>query len=354
MLRMKRWITCGLLLSLACWQASPAKEYRKAPADVIDWPLPWTAGAKFDYDETSEQIVETKGVGTRSQRKGITRISTLRTGGTGDTGVVQGWTSLATLERQSNTSDAEQAFASTLEDAFSSVTLEVRLGEDGTYAGIANLEPIRAKFIALTRDWMDAQSKSAKVPATPEVTRIRQSMVDAFTSAAVLELQLSVLPTAYNFPSGGGLGLDYEYVYEDEGANPVGGEPFPMTGRMTLSRDELREGWLMLDWTLAMDREKGGPILAATVRKLLGEDAIALGGKDAAEALEEVASNLDIGSSARFRIDPATGVVQWMQFVQRRRVGDRNDVRTTTLALRSTPYVPGSKKPRPAATGSGR
>lgn len=346
---MKRWIMCGLLVVLAGGQAILAKEYRKAPAEVIDWPLPWTAGAKFDYDETSEQIIETRGVGTRSYSKGVSRISTLRIE---DTGVVQGWSSLATLEKQSNTSDAEQAFKRSLEQAFSHVTLEVRLGTDGTYAGIANLEPIRAKFLGLTRDWMATWSRNASSPVSPEIAKTRQHLMDAFTSTAVLEGQLSILPTAYNFPAGGGLGLDYEYVYQDEGANPVGGEPFPMTGRMTLSRDELREGWLMLSWSLTMDREKGGPILAATVRKLMGEDAIAQGGKGTADALEQMAANLDFGSSARFRIDPATGVVQWMQLVQRRRVGERNDVRTTTLVLRSTHYLPVPGKPQPAAAES--
>ena len=76
-----------------------------------------------------------------------------------------------------------------------------------------------------------------------EDEKIRQRLLAAYTSVPVLEAQLSNLPSAYNFPSGGGLGLDFEYEYEDQGANPLGGEPFHMTGRMTLSPDELHPGW---------------------------------------------------------------------------------------------------------------
>ena len=52
------------------------------------------------------------------------------------------------------------------------------------------------------------------------------------------------------------------------------------------------------------------------------------------------------------RDSPKTGVVQWMQFVQRRRVGDRNDLRTSTLSLRAEPYVKPEAAPIPAPQGS--
>jgi tetratricopeptide (TPR) repeat protein len=63
-----------------------------------------------------------------------------------------------------------------------------------------------------------------------------------------------------------------------------------------------------------------------------------------------MAGNIDIGSSTRFRIDPVTGIVQWMQLVQRKRVGDRNEVRTTTLTLRKDEYAAApAGKPRGAS-----
>jgi hypothetical protein len=75
------------------------------------------------------------------------------------------------------------------------------------------------------------------------------------------------------------------------------------------------------------------------VRKLMGAQAAQGEGKPGQPTLEQATANIDIGSSTRFRIDPATGIVQWMQTVQRRRVGQRNEVLTTTLQLRKEKFV---------------
>ena len=334
----KRLIFCLLITTL--WgQAAQGKDFSKvesaAPPEPVHWPLLWSHGGALDYDDSTEHILETKGVGTRSHSRGITRISTSR----GNDGVLQRWKSLVPVERESNAPEAEQAFAQEMEREFSDATLEVRLAEDGTYAGIANMAVIQSRYQKVFNAWLEREEKKNKAPASIDDEKARQRLLEAYTSLPVLEAQLSNVPRAYNFPSGGGIGLDFEYEYEDQGANPIGGEPFPMTGRMTLRPDELHPGWLMLEWNMAIDREKGSAILAEAVRKLFGEEFMAKGGKEYEEALKQRLSDLDIGSSTRFRIDPKTGVVQWMQFVQRRRVGDRNDLRTTTLSLRAEPYA---------------
>lgn len=334
----KRFIIC-LLIAIAWGQVALGKEFNKtqsgSPSEPVHWPLLWTHGGALDYDDSTEHILETKGVGARSYSRGITRVSTAR----GNEGVMQSWTSLVPLERETNISEAEQALMHEMEREFRDIKLEVRLAEDGTYAGIANMVVIQSRYQKVFNAWLEREGKKNKAPVAVDDEKAIQRLLEAYTSVPVLEAQLSNVPQAYNFPSGGGLRLDFEYEYEDQGANPIGGEPFPMTGRMTLRPDELHPGWLMLEWATGIDREKGGPILAEAVRKLLGEEFLAKGGKEQEEALEQLSSDLDIGSSTRFRIDPKTGVVQWMQFVQRRRIGDRNDLRTSTLSLRAEPYV---------------
>ena len=336
---MQKRFVLGLLVVTVWSQVAQGKDFSKAasaaPPEPIHWPLPWSHGGALDYDDSTEHILETKGEGTRSLSRGITRVSTSRV----NDGVVQRWTSLVPLERETNTSAADQAFAQEMEREFRDATLEVRLADDGTYAGIDNIAMIQSRYQKVFNAWLAREAEKNKLLVAIDEEKAGQRLLAAYTSAPVLEAQLSILPRAYNFPSGGGLGLDFEYEYEDLGANPIGGDPFPMTGRMTLRPDELQPGWLMLEWTMGIDREEGGQILADTVRKLLGDEFMAKGGKEQAEALEQLSSDLDIGSSTRFRIDPKTGIVQWMQFVQRRRVGDRNDLRTTTMSLRAEPYV---------------
>lgn len=336
---MKRSIIAALMVAgLFCaLPGTQAKQFRKPPSQVVEWPLPWASGVSLDYDQSSERVVEVKGVGSRVTSSEVTRIAILREE---KSGFVQGWTTLAVLDHSGDESIDERRLRSEIEEAFGKTTLEVSLARDGTYAGIANMEELQRRFKALAVKWRDAaRARSGPGKETAQERALRERLFSAYTSGPVLETQLSILPQAYNFVAGGGLGLDYEYKYEDEGANPFGGEAFPMTGRMSLSRDPLHEGWMMLEWTVGVDRERGGEVLAATVRKLKGTQAAQGEDKPGQPTLEQATGNIDIGSSTRFRIDPATGIVQWMQTVQRRRVGQRNEVLTTTLQLRKEKFV---------------
>lgn len=346
---MKPWIpaTLALVASIALPWALAAKEYSKAPAEVVEWPLPWAKGVSLDYDDTSERITEIKGVGNRVVTTGVTRIRVI---GEDAQGFVQSWTTLDSDTRYEKVSDTGQLILQELTASMGSIPLEVQLATDGTYAGIANLDAVHKRFSAVAKPQFERILANGGKPLAEGVRAGLRNVFDLLSTRPVLEMQLSILPAAYNFVSRGGLGLEHEYQYQDQGPNPQGGDAYPMTGRMTLHKDELHEGWLMMEWSLGIDRDKGGEILATSARGLLGDAFLAGGGKEAQDAIAQMVGNIDIGSSTRFRIDPATGIVQWMQLVQRKRVGDRNEVRTTTLTLRKDEYVaaPGGK-PRGAS-----
>jgi tetratricopeptide (TPR) repeat protein len=334
---MKPWIPAVLVFaaSIALPWALAAKEYNKAPAEVIEWPLPWARGVSLDYNDTSERITEVKGVGNHVVTTGVTRIRVI---GEDARGFVQSWTTLDSDTRYEKVSDTGQLMLQELIASMGGMPLEVRLENDGTYAGIANLDAVHKRFGAVAKPQFERILANGDKPMAEGVRAGLQNVFDLLTTRPVLEMQLSILPAAYNFVSKGGLALEHEYQYQDQGPNPQGGEAYPMTGRMTLHKDELHEGWLMMEWSLGIDRDKGGEILATSARSLLGDAFLADGGKEARDAITQIAGNIDIGSSTRFRIDPATGIVQWMQLVQRKRVGDRNEVRATTLTLRKGGY----------------
>ncbi|MET0582338.1 MAG: tetratricopeptide repeat protein [Pseudoxanthomonas sp.] len=312
-----------------------AKQHDKPPSQLQEWPLPWSSQSTLDYDSSTESVLEVAGKGSRIQTDGILRISTEKAGADG---FLQSWTPLTGRTRYLTVSDPSQLLLQDLATSLSGIPLKISLSSDGNYAGIANLEQVQSRFNALLKPRFDRILDARGKPVPAGVRSGLKNVMAAYGAGPVLEMQLSVLPTAYNFMSNGGMGLDYEYRYEDTGANPLGGEPFPMAGRFTLRKDELRPGWLLLEWSTAVDREKGGPLLARLARTLLGEAFLADSGKRVQDQIARMADNIDIGTSSRFRIDPGTGIVQWMQLVQRRRVGDRNDVRTTTLALRPERY----------------
>jgi len=345
---MKPWIpaTFAFVASIALPWTLAAKEYSKAPAEVVEWPLPWASGVSLDYDDTSERITEVKGVGNRVVTTGVTRIRII---GEDAQGFVQSWSTLDSDTRYEKVSDTGQLMLQELIASMGGLPLEVRLATDGTYAGIANLDTVHKRFGLMAKPQFDRILANGGKPLAAGVRAGLQNVFDLLTTRPVLEMQLSILPAAYNFVSRGGIGLEHEYQYQDQGPNPQGGEAYPMTGRMTLHKDELHEGWLMMEWSLGIDRDKGGQILATSARSLLGDAFLADGGKEAQDAITQMTRNIDIGSSTRFRIDPATGIVQWMQLVQRKRVGDRNEVRTTTLTLRKDEYAAADGKPKGAS-----
>lgn len=346
---MKPWIPARLALValILLSGALAAKDYSKAPAELVEWPLPWARGVSLDYDESSERITEVKGVGNRVVTNGVTRIRIIDEDAQG---FVQSWSTLDSDTRYEKVSDTVQLMLQELTASMGGLPLEVRLATDGNYAGIANLDAVHKRFGVVAKPQFERILANGGKPMAEGVRVGLQNVFDLLATRPVLEMQLSILPAAYNFVSGGGLALEHEYQYQDQAPNPQGGEPYPMTGRMTLHKDELHEGWMMMEWSLGIDREKGGEILATAARGLLGEAFLADGGKEAQEAIARMAGNIDIGSSTRFRIDPATGIVQWMQLVQRKRVGDRNEVRTTTLSLRKDEYAAASGgKPKGAS-----
>lgn len=334
---MNRWISCAATLAfgLVLANALEAKEHGKEPTQLVEWPLPWVPGTSLDYDETNERIVETKGTGNRIQTNGVTRVRIERADAGG---FIQSWTPLSSTTRYGKVSDPQQLLLQELETNLANMPFEVSLSPEGTYSGITNLDDIQARFSAVAKPRFDLLMSSGGKSLTAGVREGLENVFSAYTAKPVLEMQLSVLPAAYNFVSKGGIGLDHEYEYEDQAANPLGGEPFPMTGRMTLRKDELHEGWMVMDWSTALDRDKGGAMIEEASRKLLGDAFIADGGSGVQEAFKGMKDNIDIGTSSRFRIDPVTGIVQWMQIVQRKRIGDRNDIHTTTLALRKDKY----------------
>ena len=131
--RVKDWIpaTFAFAASITLPWALAAKEYSKAPAEVIEWPLPWARGVSLDYDDTSERITEVKGVGNRVVTTGVTRIRVI---GEAAHGFVQSWTTLHSDTRYEKVSDTGQLMLQELTASMGGMPLEVRLATDGTYA----------------------------------------------------------------------------------------------------------------------------------------------------------------------------------------------------------------------------
>ena len=331
--KLKTWwlaAMCGLVL---CTGAQ-AKEFGKAGAVAttreVSWPVPWQLGTKLEYDEVDETVTFQ---GERESRSTTTAIATVEILEARDDGFLQRWT-----WRDGRTDDegidelvrrATAAAMKGLED----LPLDVRLDREGAYVGVDNIQSLAVK----AREAMHRVAKESfadrKRPLGAKEQEGLLRMIDTVTTPEVLENMVASVPSRYNFVSGGGLTPGRLYEYEDEGPNPFGGAPFPMHDTMQVEPDAT-PGWYLFHWTMTMDREKGSAVLADAVERLLKTGQAKLTKAESETVREQVLKDTDVNFSARFRVDGRTGIVQWMQLVQAKRVGGRNTVQTSTLTLR--------------------
>ena len=154
-------------------------------------------------------------------------------------------------------------------------------------------------------------------------------MIDGLARPEVVEAMLLKVPAIFYFPGAGGVPFDEGIEYADSAANPFGGEPFPMLGRIAVARGAT-EGEIDMTWTITIDPVKGAPILWKAVATLVGEDVVA-------QARDELPDQVHIETATRYRIDAATGVIRWMESVETKRILANEDVSRTTMTLRAAP-----------------
>lgn len=333
---MGKWMVAALLL-LAC--AAPAAQNNRHNNDVaLDWPLPWRAGVALTYDETSESSKRKGDKVERSSASVTTRVSIVRAD---EEGFLQRWQWSEGHYRFDNTDPAEQAVVRSLAAAFKDVPLDVRLDREGAFLSIANIgqfQPAMRELLGKTmREAAAGRATQADMEEKAAIERGLAAMLNTITSEAFVSAMLSKQPQAFNFMGAGGLVVDQQVEYEDEGQNPTGGAPFPMLGTILVSHAADAPGFVEAHWTVKLHPVKSVPVIADSVGKLFGDALPA--GADAAMR-KALPKTIDIGTDTTYLIETATGIVHRMVRIERKNIGDRQETETSTLRLR---------QPRPAA-----
>ena len=303
----------------------------------IAWPVAPQAGVQLTYDSSHASVSSSGDERMEIRSSSVTRVWVEEDGGE----VLQRWTSSDTgVEVQGAPPELEPAIASAIQ-AFDGIVLDVRLGAEGNYLGIANLDRIQPLYLDAMRGMFQHMGSALgdlgeEGEALAEVEAGMESMLQALASPQVLENQLAELPVAYNFPAGGGLQLDREYAYQDEGASPFGGETIPMNNTMLLSTSQQVPGHYELVWTIVPEPEATWAAIAGAARQLVGD---VLAGEEEAGALleqemEALGRDAHFSTTVTYRIDPYTGVVQNMEHVATKRFGGKEEIETSVLWLR--------------------
>ncbi|HZH42753.1 MAG TPA: hypothetical protein VEY50_01525 [Lysobacter sp.] len=322
------WTGAVLALLLAVPAAGSERELRKPPSQVLTWPLPWRAGEAVEYDFRREERNWVGGREVEVHRQGVLRIET---GTVEPKAIRQRWTLRTEPAEDARVPTELRSALQALDRTLAPLPLEIRLSADGYYETIDNLDALHARAGTALRavDAAEARLRSGGLSGAD-----LQPLLAAIGSREALELRLSTLPRAYHFVAGGGLGFDYEYRYEDSMPNLAGGPMLPLVGRMRMQRDALQPDWVMVEWTVTLDRERGGPLLRAMIEKLMASALAKLPREEVRGTLDRLERDLDVGTTARFRIDPATGLVHWLAWTEQRRLLEHQQVASVELTLR--------------------
>jgi hypothetical protein len=311
---------------------------RKVPApseDSVRWPSPWaTAGTRLVYD------VRSSGTRKRAGREyGIEGawVQEIRANPDQAPHGGQVWSTRGLeLTFGESAPDDVRAIVTATSQAPVERSLELALDADGAVTSLSNLPDVAAQVRAVFNRSQDEgmvarlaaiEDPAARVTAEIAFKGARQRMATLLASDEVVSGLMLQLPTAYNFPGQGDVPAGETLTYDDVGPNPLGDEPFPMQGSLRLSPPGPAGADLEMVWELRLHPTRATPVLVALVEKVAGQP------MSKAE-LARVPETVDFSFVTRYRIDPATGAVRWMQRTETRKLLDSSEVTVITFTLR--------------------
>jgi hypothetical protein len=294
--------------------------------DTANWPWPWDAPRTLSYD--LEQRIET----TRRGRTSLMRSTEIQHI-TGDPGGGQVWrASDAKVEYPEGFAAEQRAQVEALNRSINRIGVRVTLDAQGATTGIGNLAELLPEFRrSIEAVALPAQEKAlAAMENEAERARAKETsdrLLQAITSEAVIAAELMRLPVAYNFPGKGGVVMGETIQYEEDAPNPLGGDPFPMQGSFRVDPPATEGGPIEMTWTVTMDPERSAPVLLDTAERMMGKTL-------SADERAKLPGRVVLRVVTRYRIDAATGVIQWLERSETRDVFGARDERFLVMTLR--------------------
>ena len=332
-LRRLAWVAMALVLSVSA-QATEKRSYSKTSSrpdpDALTWPLPWQRGTTLVYDQRHESEESKDG---RSVRIAATDVVDLRTTPRDGGGWIQRWIGRDPKIHAEGLPPQMQQVITAAAESFRDLPIDIALNGEGHFENVANLPDVQPRFRRALQGMFDAMLADAKgKPGADQAEVMFSRMVDALTAPAVLESQLGEMPAVYNFVSGGGLVVDRRYDYQDEHANPLDGEPVASANTLLVTRVEGDARLVDVHWTVRPDLDALSGVIARFVdRTMQGQ---APDGKERATLIAQLRDGAELVTEVTYRVDPATGIVQRMELVQRKHFGGKQETERTTLVLR--------------------
>lgn len=327
---MGKWTRSIVALVCALVMPFAAAGGDKTAADdgKLSWPSPWKPGVTLTYDEQYESVDKR---GDTVMRITASDVVDVATGRTSSGGLAQTWTG---RDPKFSTEGLPAEMAPMIKaaaESFKDLSVNVVLAAEGHYESISNLDTLLPRY----RTAIERMLAAVPMPADTQQAKVLKDgmarIVDMLTAPALVEQELAKLPAAYNFVAGGGLAVGTEYEYEDESASPLGAGTIKRRNVITMTPAAPGEGTMALRWLIEPDTDATMAMVAQFVRQVAGDQA-----KDAeiTKTLEQLRKEAAFRTEVNYLVDTRTGIVERMELVEIKRVGNKDETERTVLTRR--------------------
>lgn len=312
-------MVAACVVSGPAWAAEPA-----ADAADVSWPLPWGAAKPLVYRESYTKTTRRQGGEFTVTGGGRTEITAERSG----EGWRQTWRSTEPTIDASQMGPAKAVMESAVR-AFSGIDLVVDLDAEGAFTGVANLDELATRYRAALAEMLGAFD--ARAPKEGEAKQKHDAMVTnlvtQLSAPELLRAQMSEVPFAYNYIAGGGFPAGTVHSFSDEAVMPFDPKPMKRDQTLLLMPADDVPGHYDVKWTIEPNPEDLRRVILATL------DRMADGMPELEDAGKDVLRDVRFSSTIDYRIDGATGVVQWMRRTTRKLYQGRDDLETAEMRL---------------------
>ena len=314
-----------------------AKDIDNKKSSGLSWPIPWDEMLALRYDVTQSKRDERKDKPASGYSSSyVVTISGRSTG----KGYEQSWQSDHNQMALLTPDPIMESMVESLAESTKNKPMLIVLDGDGYFQSLREAESWAVIIRTAMHSALDSYFKSTQVfkalsveeqdKAYEDYQKKMAPVMSAIGSESFVTSMLTKLPAVYNDFAGGGLPLGQDIAFEHESENPLGGKPFPM--HVTARLDRAKEDpYVTVTVRSRLNSEKAAPILLDTVKKLLPdltEDDLK------SNEVQDIFKNMDIGGDVEYRINTVTGVVHYLNIVERKRFPNRSEIETTQMVLK--------------------
>ncbi len=287
-----------LPLLVALWITTPCVQSAEKNVAPIEIRPSWKTGDIRSYEriKTRRQIVSGKETTKKSGRS----IVDVKIAEASQKGYIVRWSYGQT--RVDDPEAAQNPLARAMMNIINSMKIMLELDKNSAITGVQNWKELKTTAAAMGKAFTENPEAKGLDQATAD--RLRTMVTSMYSSKEQIEQAFTHEPQLFFFPLGRTYELGKSHEYDDHLPNPLGGEPLPCQGRVSLKSYNKATGRALVTWTQTVDPEVAQKVILETL-KTMGKQL----GRTAPPNPDEF-KNFSVADHAEFIVDAKSG---WLE-----------------------------------------